>query len=132
MYRGWDPEDDEYYSICSEKCARLMSLDWVDVGDSVIYPRSCEHCWRCGQIIKGTYEHGCAIHSEPEDMRKILCPLLDPTCMSRFETTMDILKDTNELTDKVWKYAIDVIGTYSDAPPGAIAELLMNMPELFD
>lgn len=134
MKRAYSPEEGTRHSICSEKCAELIFLDFEEVVEAVIYPRSCEHCFRCGRLVGGTFENGCVVHFERHNPRGLYCPISDLTRTLQFEYSMTlvVLRTSDPLSDELWDYAAAFIGLNKDVNPEALADLLVNSPELYE
>jgi hypothetical protein len=131
--RAYEPDDDSTHSICSEKCAELIFLDYVE-DEAVVYPRSCEHCYRCGKLVRGSFENGCVIHFERHNPRGMYCPITDVTKTLRFEATMALVVELSStpLSDGLWDYAADYVGNNAHIAPHSIAQLLIDCPELYE
>ena len=133
MKRAYEPDDGFFHSICSEKCAELIFLDYVE-DEEVVYPRSCEHCYRCGKLVRGTFENGCVIHFERHNPRGMYCPINDVTKTLRFEATVALVVELSStpLSDGLWDYAADYVGNNAHIAPHSIAQLLIDCPELYE
>ena len=101
-----------------------MKLINLRLREKEITPVSCEHCYRCGRLLRGSTGRGCLLHANPKKPMLGKCPGVDWTSTELFQMTLLIVAKQSPISDQVWATTRRMVKIYSFKEPSSLAKLV--------
>ena len=101
-----------------------MKLINLRLREKEITPASCEHCYRCGRLLRGSVGEGCLLHLKPKKSMRGKCPRVDWTSTELFQLTLLIVAKQSDISDQVWATTLRMVEIYSFKEPSSLANLV--------
>lgn len=121
---GTDPLSGLTIGLCNYRCGSRVKLINLRLREKEITPASCEHCYRCGRLLRGSSGKGCLLHFKPKKPKLHKCPKMDWTSTELFQMTLLIVAKQSPISDQVWATTRRMVEIYSFKEPSSLAKLV--------
>ena len=129
MMAGTDSNTSLSFGVCDSFCGMATNLLDLKECKREIFPRSCEHCYACGMLLKGSYERGCVIHLKMEDGPEFYCPDWDFSSTELFLDSLKIVGVKMEISDSMWNNTLHLVEEHPEASPEGLATIIFATPD---
>ena len=123
---GTDPLSGLTIGVCNYRCGSRVKLTNLRLREKEITPTSCEHCYRCGRLLRRSSGKGCLLHLNSQKLRLHRCPKVDWTSTELFQMTLPIVAKKSEISDLAWAVTRQLVEVYSFKEPASVAEIVLK------